>query len=614
MKIKNVVFAGFSALAVTLSPVASSVAPVIAPVYAITQAPSTLATPNGVADFGQGSASITIHPNDGQSLVGKKFQVYKLFDAENAVDQESINYTWNDAYKTALQTVVGKKINKSASSVTEYDVIDYIQTLNTNKVEGAQADQKLEGRYSHYRYFVEDLRNELVKEGLTPTTVNVTATSPVDGSVKFGGLGYGYYLTDEVSAVQDTHTAASLILTNTANPDATVTIKSDYPTVTKKIEEDDNGMGWNDVGDYEIGQTVPYYYSSIVPNMNGYDTYKYVFHDKMDEALTFNKDSVNVTISNGTKTYTLKNNEFEIVTDAGEDTFTVTISDLKSIVDRQFSEGFNNLNENAYGQTIHLSYNATLNDKASTRTGRVGFENAVRLEFSNNPDSDGVGSTGTTPWDTVVCFTYKINGLKINDHNKLLKDAKFRLYSDENCTNEVYVKETADGYVVMNRDSLGGTDHTGGTRPSNAVEMASDAKGVFTILGLDQGTYYLKETDSPAGYRELQDPIVITIKPTFNADRNNYVSGEGATEKTLQKLEATAHVKEFLNGAYKESDTNLKTDVTDGSANITVVNYVGTKLPITGSNMTMICLGAGTITVVGALALNEKKKKQIKTN
>ena len=178
-----------------------------------------------------------------------------------------------DAYKTALQTVVGKKINKSASSVTEYDVIDYIQTLNTNKVEGAQADQKLEGRYSNYRYFVEDLRNELVKEGLTPTTVNVTATSPVDGSVKFGGLGYGYYLTDEVSTVQDTHTAASLILTNTANPDATVTIKSDYPTVTKKIEEDDYGMGWNDVGDYEIGQTVPYYYSSIVPNMNGYDTY-----------------------------------------------------------------------------------------------------------------------------------------------------------------------------------------------------------------------------------------------------------------------------------------------------------------------------------------------------
>lgn len=608
MKTKNVVFAGLTALSMTLSPVATCVAQLVTPVYAA-EATQTYATPNGVADFGKGNASITITPNAGQSLVGKKFQVYKLFDAENAVDNESINYTWNNDYKTALQTVVGKKINKSASSVTEYDVIDYIQTLNTNKVEGAQADQKLEGRYSNYRHFVEALRDELVKEGLSPNTVNVTAVNAVDGSVKFSGLGYGYYLTDEVTAVQDTHSAASLILTNTANPNAQVNIKSDYPTLIKKINEDDNNVGWNDIGDYEIGQTVPYYHDTYVPDMNGYQTYKMIFHDKMDNALTFNKDSVSITISSNKKSYTLKSNEFKVVENSGEDTFYAEIPDLKAIVDKQFPEGMNNNNENTYGQSVRLNYNATLNDNASTRTGRAGFENAVRLEYSNNPDSDGNGSTGTTPWDTVVCFTYKINGLKINNHNKLLKDAKFRLYSDENCTNEVYVKESPNGYVVMNRDSLGGTDHNGGTRPSSAVEMASDAKGVFTILGLDQGTYYLKETDSPAGYRELKDPIVITIKPTFNADRNNYVSGEGATEKTLQKLEATAHVKEFLNGAYKESDTDLKTDVTDGSANITVVNYVGTKLPITGSNLTMICLGAGTITVVGALALDKKRKK-----
>lgn len=608
MKTKNVIFAGLTALSMTLSPVATCVAQLVTPVYAA-EATQTYATPNGVADFGKGNASITISPNAGQSLVGKKFQVYKLFDAENAVDNESINYTWNDDYKTALQTVVGKKISKSASSVTEYDVIDYIQTLNTNKVEGAQKDQKLEGRYSNYRYFVEALRDELVKEGLSPNTVNVTAVNAVDGSVKFSGLGYGYYLTDEVTAVQDTHSAASLILTNTANPNAQVNIKSDYPTLIKKINEDDNNVGWNDIGDYEIGQTVPYYHDTYVPDMNGYQTYKMIFHDKMDKALTFNKDSVSITISSNKKSYTLKSDEFKVVENSGEDTFYAEIPDLKAIVDKQFPEGMNN-NENTYGQSVRLNYNATLNDNASTRTGRAGFENAVRLEYSNNPDSNGNGSTGTTPWDTVVCFTYKINGLKVNNHNKLLKNAKFRLYSDENCTNEVYVKESPNGYVVMNRDSLGGTDHTGGARPGNAVEMASDAKGVFTILGLDQGTYYLKETNSPAGYRELQDPIVLNIKPTFTDERNNYNAGEGATDKTLKALEATAHVKEFLNGAYKESDTNLKTDVTDGSANITVVNYVGTKLPITGSNLTMICLGAGTITVIGALALDKKRKSK----
>lgn len=611
MNTKKIVFAGLSALSMTLSPVASSIAPLVTPIYAKSPAPATMATPNGVADFGEGNASITIKGNSGQTLVGKKFNVYKLFDAENATDNESINYTWNKDYKTALQTVVGKKINKSATSVSEYDVIDYIQTLNTNKVEGAQADQKLEGRYSNYRKFVEALRDEMVKENLAPTQVSVTATRP-DGSVKFGGLGYGYYLTDEVTAVQDTHSAASLILTNTANPDAEVNIKSDYPTITKKIAEDDNGIGWNDIGDFEIGQKVPYSFDSYVPNMNGYSKYKVVFHDKMDSALTFNKDSFTITISSAKKSYTLKSSEFNIVENSGEDTFYAEIPDLKAIVDKQFPEGMNNLHENEYGQNIHVTYNATLNDSAATRTGRGGFENTVRFEFANDPDSNGTGSTGETPWDTTVAFTYRINGLKVNNHNKLLKNAKFRLYSDSACQNEVYVKSSPNGYVVMNRDSVGGTDHTGGTRPSSATEMVSDEKGVFNILGLDQGTYYLKETDSPAGYRELQDPVVITIKPTFTTERNSYNAGEGATEKTLQKLEATAHVKEFLNGAYKESDTTLTTDVAKGSANITVVNYVGTKLPITGSSLTMICLGAGTITVVGALALDKKRKNENK--
>lgn len=611
MKTKNVVFAGLSALSMTLSPIASSVAPLGAPVYAKSVAPATMATPNGVADFGEGNASITIKGNSGQTLVGKKFNVYKLFDAENAVDQESINYTWNDAYKTALQNVVGKKINKSASAVSEYDVIDYINSLNTNKVEGAQADQKLEGRYSNYRKFVEALRDEMVKENLAPTSVSVTATRP-DGSVKFGGLGYGYYLTDEVTAVQGTNSAASLILTNTANPDATVQIKSDYPTITKKIAEDDNAIGWNDIGDYEIGQKVPYYFDNYVPNMNGYSAYKVVFHDKMDSALTFNKDSFSITISSAKKSYTLKSSEFNIVQNSGDDTFYAEIPDLKGIVDKQFPEGMNNLHENEYGQNIHVTYNATLNDKAAEKTGRPGFENAVRFEFANDPDSNGNGSTGETPWDTTVAFTYRINGLKVNNHNKLLKNAKFRLYSDSACQNEVYVKSSPNGYVVVNRDSVGGTDHTGGTRPSSAVEMSSDEKGVFNILGLDQGTYYLKETDSPAGYRELLDPIVINIKPTFTDERNNYNAGEGATDKTLKTLEATAHVKEFLNGAYKESDTTLTTDVAKGSANITVVNYVGTKLPITGSSLTMICLGAGTITVVGALVLDKKRKNKNK--
>lgn len=566
-------------------------------------------TPNGISTLGSGSASITIQAHNGQSLIGKKFEVYKLFDAENSKDGESINYTWNTKYKTALQTVVGTKIGKEASKVTEYEVIDYIQTMNSNPVEGAQAEQTLEGRYSSYRYFVEDLRNEMEKEGVEGEVVYVTMTQ-ADGSIRISGLDYGYYLTDEITDVQSSHSAASLILLQTANPSASVTIKSDYPSVEKKIEEDDNNIGWNDIADYEIGQTVPYRYTTNVPNMNGYHTYYFSFHDIMDEALTFNKDSVGITIQNENKSYTLKSSEFKVEENISGETFKISIPDLKKIVDTQFPEGLNDNNENVYGQLVTLTYNATLNDKAASRTGRAGFENAVRLEFSNNPDSDGAGQTGLTPWDTVVCFTYKINGLKVNNYDKVLEGAKFRLYSDANCTQEVYLKEGNDGYIVINRDSIGGDDHTGGTMPSTAVEMVSDAEGIFTIFGLDQGTYYLKETDSPDGYRELLDPITITITPTFTTDRQHYAAGEGATDKTLQALSATAHKKEFLSGAFTEGTTNLVTDVEDGSANITVVNQVGTKLPITGSNMTLIMLAAGTVIMTGSLAYSRRSKKK----
>lgn len=567
-------------------------------------------TQGGVANFGRGTASITINGNGNtQSLIGKKFNVYKLFDAQNSVGLESINYTMNPDYAPALRNIVGNRLNKQPQNVTEYEIIDYIQSLNTNKVEGAHANQTEEGRYSDFRYFIEELRDEITRLGIRSDTVTVNDVKP-NNSIEIAGLDFGYYIVDEVSQVGGSHSAASLCIVNTANPSASVQVKSDYPVVSKKIQEDDNQQtignnGWNDIGDYEIGQTVPYKFESNVPNMNGYHNYYYAWHDKMDPALTFDPQSVGIKIVDAQgKEYVLQNSEFKVLNNPGQGlTFKVVIDDLKAIVDREFPN-MNANGENIYGQQVILTYNATLNDNAANDTGRPGFENDVKLEFSNNPDSNGNGSTGETPWDTVVCFTYKINGLKTNDHNTPLEDAQFRLYTDKACTNEVYVKDSPNGYIVINRDSAPNG------RPADAVDMKSDANGVFTIIGLDQGTYYLKETKAPDGYRPLLDPIEITITPTFTNLRNDYIKGDGATNKTLQNLTATAKIREFWAGIFNDSTLNLQTDLNDGSMNITVVNKVGSKLPITGSSATLLLVGAGSTLMATSLVSSKRGKNK----
>lgn len=570
---------------------------------------ASMSTASGVVNFGRGNAQITITGNDGQTLVGKKFNIYKLFVAENSVAGESINYTYNPEFKTALQNVVGKKLSKTPSAVTEYEVIDYIQSLNTNPVEGVHTEQTLEGSYSSFRYFVEALRNEIASLGISGDTVNVTTTK-ADNSIVVDGLDFGYYVIDEVTQVSETHSAASLCIVDTANPDAEVHVKSDYPSVTKKIEEDDNGIGWNDIADFEIGQTVPYKFTSNIPNMNGYDKYYYAWHDVMDKALTFNPSSVSITINqkNPAKSYTLKTQEFSVIENPGNnETFLIEINDMKAIIDREFNQ-MNALNENIYGQEVVLTYNATLNDNAALDTGRPGFENDVRLEFSNDPDSTGVGSTGYTPWDTVVAFTYKMNVLKTNNHDLKLADAKFRLYSDEACSQEVFVKKTAQGYNVINRDSTGGKDHTGGQMPDKAVEMVSDANGGIVINGLDDGTYWLKETDAPAGYRQILDPIKITVDATFTTARDSYVKGDGASNKTLVSLAASAHIKTFLSGIFNEEDLDLDTNVDKGELNITVINEVGKKLPVTGTPA-LVALYAAGIGMMTVVAVKSRKKE-----
>lgn len=585
---------------------------------------SPIYTQGGVAVLGNREAVITIKGNEGQNLVGKKFRIYQLFLAENARDGESVNYTWNPNCEAALKNVTAKELTKKGKKttpeqVTEYMAIDYIQSLNANQVEGAKAEQKEEGTYSEFRYFVEELRDELEKLSVNSDCVEVRGVR-TDNVIQIRGMAYGYYIIDEVTEVSNTSSASSLCMVNTANPTASISIKSDYPVIAKQVQEDEANENikdpnrWNDIGDFEIGQFVPYRYESNISNMNGYRTYYYAWHDRMDDALTFLKDTVKITISGNIsdtrkKEYTLKESEYLLNTmPSNGDTFQILIPDIKSIVDREFPR-FNSGQENIYDQKVTLSYKAILNDRAVQKIGRPGIENDVRLEFSNNPDSnDGGSSRGFTPWDTVVCFTYKLQVQKVNNYQKTLAGAKFRLYSDEACQNEVYVRKEKDGYAVVNRDAVGGTDHVGGNKFERAVEMVSPENGQFEIYGLDSGTYYLKETKAPAGYRLLKDPVKLEIKAIFTDDRDHYVKGSGANDTVLKNLNVTAKVDSFYSGIMHSEEKELKTNAAEGTINLTVINQVGSKLPVTGTPVVLIMVLSGSILMTVAVLSSKRKR------
>ena len=650
-----------------------------------------------VAPDGSGQTDGIINLNGAkttQSIKNKKFMLYKIFNVQNAKHEESTNYTFNEKYKAVVQEVVFGKLSDTykqnnkitkASDVSEYAAIDYIQSLNTHKVEGSKAEQKVESEYSAFRYFTEDLKNAIKAKGISGDEITVSNPSSTN-SIKITGLSWGYYVVDEISTGDDVsngqsgttsdgrgtdgkHFASSLVLVNTVNNEATITLKSDYPEIVKKIQEDDNkdvvgNDGWNDIGDYQIGQTVHYQNDITIPNMNGYHGYYFAIEDRMAKELTLHADKakMKLVISKGDKSYTLKASDYNLQTigsnvsttvqeakfaknfEDPKSTFGIEIEDLKAIVDREFPEGMNATEHtNDYsGMKLQYEYEATLNDLAAEDTGRPGYENDVRLIFSNDPDSTGSGYNkpntppgdqphGKTPWDTVVAFTYRLNGNKVNTNNFALEGAKFRIYEDSAMTKEVIVKKkptttTADQttsnvnmqtneehsesnpdgakattgnikaengskakgtneYIVVDKDSV--------TADTQGVDIVSDAEGNFSIVGLDSGKYYIKEVAAPDGYRLLKDPVEITVTAKMSDDRNSYIKGDGATDKTLQKLSGNANLTEFYHQIFKTGSSDLNTDADAGTLEMTVVNETMEKLPVTGGQMRAIVMAVG---------------------
>lgn len=284
----------------------------------------------------------------------------------------------------------------------------------------------------------------------------------------------GYYLVkDQAKSQEGKENGAytSYILKVVKNTEAKT--KLDVPTVKKEVKENSNSQ-WGKAADYNIGDSVPFKLTGTLPtNFDKYEKYEYTFHDEMSEGLTFEKDSLKVTIDGKTvdkSNYILGSNNHG---------FKLTFGDLKKI------PGVTK------DSKILVEYFAKLNEKAVI--GGNGNDNTVYLEYSNNPNKGGDGETGTTPKDKNIVFTYKVLVNKKDEKNQPLQGAEFELYKQTDKGEEKIARFTID-------------------------EIMDGNKSTFTFKGLDAGKYILKESKTPEGYNTIK-PVEFTI--TADYDKNS---------------------------------------------------------------------------------------------
>lgn len=336
----------------------------------------------------------------------------------------------------------------------------------------------------------------------------------------------GYYLIVDTTYFKpgDSYVAYnSFMLTVTqANWNVDVTPKVEKPSVKKEVYDNQDGTsneaGFGSSADHAINEEFKFKLTATLPASNVhvydyYDTYAVCFKDTLSEGITFDRlDTVEIT--NGTTSQVIDSNKYTLY--EKQPYLTLGIDDVKTC-----ASGLN-LND---GATITVTYTAHLNDKAFVNTtsgSSTENKNSVQLQYSNNP-KDSEAYWGFTPESEVRVYTYQLNNTKYRDDDTTgneLAGAGFRLYSDEACHDEDEIK------LKMNDDGTYSRDFS---TDGKGVEMISGQDGQFNVKGLDAGTYYLKETKTPADYSACADKEIV-ISATHDV---NHVSLSGNLSTTI---------------------------------------------------------------------------------
>lgn len=246
------------------------------------------------------------------------------------------------------------------------------------------------------------------------TTPAGSATGDKDNDAVINVTGDGYYYVKDTSENLTVDTYSDYILL--VEGDVKVTAKDTTGVVSYKKVKDINDStdpvggytDWQDSADYDIGDPVPFQLNgTVAADYDKYTSYKLIFHDKESEGLTFQPETVKAYVDGVEIT-----GGFNVVTDCEDGcTFEIVFENLKEI------------EEVVAGSLISVEYFSILNEDAVI--GVPGNPNEMCMEYSNNPTNET--STGTTPWDKVVVFTYEVIVDKVDENGEPLPGAEFQL-------------------------------------------------------------------------------------------------------------------------------------------------------------------------------------------